>query len=323
MAPFNSSRVRGQAGENGGDPSVGAVPRDFVVEVDDRAKFSTRKPCTFRHNYHDHPLMQLDRLEALAKSLSEISKCRFMAPGATVSSPFDHKGETPDGRSLDDVFQSIEEPGSWIALYNVESDPTYRRFLWDVMESFDHLVRPQESVYEMRGFIFISAPPSVTPYHIDREHNFWMQIKGRKTISVWDRSDRKVVAAADVEEFIVHGSLGRIRLTDEIRARSRDFDCGPGDGVYFPSTTPHMTTSDARWVEPGNGVTISTGIVFYTDATRREAYVHAFNRLLRKRGLNPRFPGESSLLDRLKYPFGRSVIELRRRFRGYSPTPSF
>ena len=173
------------------------------------------------------------------------------------------------------------------------------------------------------GFIFISAPPSVTPFHIDRENNFWLQLRGRKTINVWDRMDREVVAAADVENFIVSRSLEKVRLKDEFRGRSFEFDTGPGDGVYFPSTTPHMTRTDTRWARPGDGVSISIGINFYTDTTRRHANVHAFNKVLRRLGMTPRSPGTSDWADGLKYPLGRMAVNLKRLLRRYTPPPGF
>jgi hypothetical protein len=292
------------------------------IWVDDALGFSTRRLGLIHHNYHKHPLMQLDRLEQLAKSLLPTRQCRFLPPGVTQSSPFNHTPQSPDGSGIEEIFRRIEEPGSWVALYNVETDPVYQRFLWDVLGGAMHLIDRKEIPFKASGFVFISAPPSVTPFHIDRENNFWLQIRGRKTINVWDRSDREVVAAQDVEDFIVWRRLDNVRLKEDLRARSFEFDTGPGDGVYFPSTTPHMTRTDSRWVRPGDGVSISIGINFYTNATRRSAHVHALNGVLRKLGLTPRPPGPFEWLDRLKYPLGRAVVGVRR-LRGHTPPQGF
>ena len=40
--------------------------------------------------------------------------------------------------------------------------------------------------------------------------------------------------------------------------------------------------AEPHWVKPGDGVSVSVGVVFYTDRTRRDANVHAFNHLLRQ-----------------------------------------
>ena len=171
--------------------------------------------------------------------------------------------------------------------------------------------------------MFISAPPSVTPFHIDRENNFWLQIRGRKTINVWEPSDRQTVSARDVEEFIVNRTLAGVQLREEALNRSHEFDTGPGDGVYFPSTSPHTTRCDASWVRPGDGVSISIGIVFYTSVTRRYANVHAMNRVLRRLGMEPQSPGTSAWLDTMKYPLGRIAVSFSRFLRGYSPPAGF
>ena len=75
-------------------------------------------------------------------------------------------------------------------------------------------------------------------------------------------TNREVVPAHIVENFIVGGVQAPYR--ESFRARSREFNTGPGDGVYFPSTSPHMTNTDTSWVAPGNGVSVSLGVNFYT-----------------------------------------------------------
>jgi hypothetical protein len=289
----------------------------------DAAQFRTDQISPIRHTVHLHPLMQLPQLQALAKDLQPRGGCRFLAPAATQASAFDHQAASHQGRGIDEVFARIEEPGSWIALYNVESEPRYRQFLLEVMRGMQPMIeREQPGIFLVTGFIFISAPPSVTPFHIDRENNFWLQIRGRKTLGLWDHRDRQTVSADAVEDFIVDRNLGRVRLSEPALARCQEFDSGPGDGVYFPSTTPHMTRAGTDWVRPGEGVSISIGINFYTSITRRHARVHQFNRLLRRLGIDPSPPGQSEPRDRLKAPFGRAAIGLLRlRRRDYEVPP--
>ena len=110
---------------------------------------------------------------------------------------------------------------------------------------------------------------------------------------------------------------------ETFKERSHEFDVGPGDGVYFPSTSPHMTRTDSAWARPGDAVSISIGVTFYTRRTRQRAYVHAANMVLRRFGMNPRHPGEPGGLDGLKHPFGRAVIWARKTVRGYQPSKSF
>lgn len=290
---------------------------------EDEASFSMDKTCAIKHDFHQHPLMQLDELEKLANKLMPIGGCRFIKPGTTIKSGFQHDGTPPDGRELSEVFRRLEEPGSWIALYNVERDPAYAGFVQEALGTVKHLIERQEpGMFSPQAFIFISAPPSVTPFHIDRENNFWLQIRGHKTMSVWNADNRHVVSGPDVESFIVTNSLEKVKLNDAYRPFALERDFAPGDGVYFPSTAPHATTTDASWVKPGDGISISIGIVFYTSVTRRRANIHSANRVLRKLGMNPKFPGASPF-DGLKYALGRAVVTAKKRLRGIDPPTGF
>lgn len=301
-----------------------ATPPRFRVWADKPEQFTTFKRQSIHHNFNQHPLMQLGALSALAHRLLPTKQCRFIAPGATQTSVFSHQDNDARGFSLDEVFQRIEEPGSWIALYNVETDPAYKGFLDEVMASVGPLIeREQPGVFNLGGFIFISAPPSVTPFHIDRENNFWLQMRGQKVMTVWDDTDRQVVSAADRERFIVYDALQNVRLQEGHAERGLDFRVGPGDGVYFPSTSPHATRCEPGWAQPGDGYSISIGVVFYTSVTRQRAYIHAFNHFLRNRGLHPREPGESAWADALKHLGGRAWVAAQERFGGYKRTVSF
>ncbi|MBU1444337.1 MAG: hypothetical protein KJ832_23990 [Gammaproteobacteria bacterium] len=110
-----------------------------------------------------------------------------------------------------------------------------------------------------------------------------------------------------MEDFIVTHSQRGVRFKEEFRPRSHQFETRAGDAVYFPSTSPHMTSSGAGWTTPGDGVSISIGVTFYTTVTRKVARVHQFNRLMRKLGLTPTYPGQSKALDTIKAPLGALI----------------
>lgn len=298
----------GRAGVVSTQDNIAGAGQAYRVWADDPGSFSTHKITALHHNLHEHPLFQVAELANLAKELVPFKQCRFIRPGISQASSFTHDSQHPDGRSIDEVFGRIEEAGSWVALYNIEVIPRYAALLASIIDTMrPHIEREQPGIFNINGFAFISAPPSVTPFHIDRENNIWLQLHGRKTMNVWDHTDRVVVGADAVEDFIVGHSLRKVRFKEEFRARSHQFETKPGDAVYFPSTSPHMTSSDRSWTQPGDGVSISIGVTFYTSVTRRMARVHQVNRLLRKAGMSPVFPGESSTADALKAPVGGMV----------------
>ncbi|MDE2150418.1 MAG: cupin [Gammaproteobacteria bacterium] len=249
-------------------------------------------------------------------------QCRFVRPGVTQTSEFFHTPKVPDGRSIGEVFERIEQPGAWVALYNIQTEPEYRRLIDELIDSVRPVVeREQPGIFNPAGYFFISAPPSVTPFHLDSENNFWLQARGRKRMTVFDRCDRELVPASAVEEFIIHRSLDGVRLDPALRHHGRDFDVGPGDGVYFPSTSPHMTSTTAEWARPGDGVSVSLAITFYTAVTRQHARVHQCNRVLRRLGVEPRFPGQSRWRDAVKAPLGRLITAALVKFRNYVVPP--
>jgi hypothetical protein len=309
-APTTTEPVIGEGLSTSG--LSGAQPQVYGVWADDPAGFSVNRIAALHHNFHEHPLFQVAELARLAKELVPFKQCRFIQPGVSQASSFTHDSKHPGGQGIDEVFQRIEEPGSWIALYNIEVVPRYADLLASIVDAMRSRVeREQPGIFNVNGFAFISAPPSVTPFHIDRENNFWLQLHGRKTLNVWDHTDRVVVPADAVEDFIVRHALTNVRFREELRQRSHQFETQPGDGVYFPSTSPHMTSSGPGWARPGDGVSISIGVTFHTSVTRRMACVHQVNRLMRKMEMSPAFPGESAAADALKAPLGRLVGQAR------------
>lgn len=296
----------------------------YKLELLDPDNFSSHKIAKTQHNFHKHPLMQLDRLEQLAHDLLPTKQCRFANPGMTLNSRFSHHDQSPDGRNLKEVFKNIENPESWLALYDVQSDPEYLEFLEEVLLCIrPYIQREQGDYFNASGFIFISAPPAVTPFHIDRENNFWLQIKGRKKISVFDHTDREVVSARDVENFIVDRTLRGVKLDEQFVDRAQTFDMGPGDGLYFPSTSPHMTTTTDEWVQPGDGVAISIGVVFYTDLTLQQARAYQYNQVARRFKLQPKAPSSRLSANKLKGLAGHSIMLLKKYLRSYEVPKGF
>jgi hypothetical protein len=182
-----------------------------------------------------------------------------------------------------------------MSLLNVQADPEYRRLIDEVLSEIKPFIDMRDPGMSFRaGWIFVSSPKAVTPFHIDHEHNFILQILGRKRLHAFDPFDRVVLSEQALERFHDHHSRELVRWDEAFRSRARSFDLEPGMGGYMPSTTGHM-------VENGDSPSITISFTYYTDSTRRREMLYRGNWRLRRAGITPRGIGLSPTCDALKY----------------------
>jgi hypothetical protein len=198
-----------------------------------------------------------------------------------------------------------------MVLKNVERDPEYRDLLFECLREVE--TRPHPTIHDVgvrEAFIFLSSPGSVTPYHMDPECNFLLQVRGLKTMHVFDQDDRSQLSEEELERFFA-GAHRNMVFKDAYQAKAKTFNLLPGQGVHVPPTAPH-------WVQNGPDVSISFSITFQTRLTERRAAVYRFNHWLRRRGWTPRSYGLSPWRDRVKYNCYRILrrIGLGGRFEG-------
>lgn len=246
------------------------------------------------HSLATHPLFALDSLTALAERLEARRLIRSHSGHAQAGTPFaTAPDQHPNPRGAAETLRDLESAFAWTSLLNIQADPIYRELVDEVLDD----VRPRIDARDpglcyRAGWIFVTSPGAVTPYHMDHEHNFILQIRGSKRIYVWDPLDRTVVDERGVELFHARLSRERVTWSEQLRAKARVFDVQPGMGAYMPSTAPHM-------VENGPGPSVTASFTYYTDATRRRARVYRGTYHLRRLGLDPRPVGGSALRDNL------------------------
>ena len=163
-----------------------------------------------------------------------------------------------------------------------------------------------------QGFIFLSSPGSVTPYHMDPEHNFLLQIRGSKRIHMFDGRDRSMLSEEELEQFYRGGHRNLTYPTNGNR-RGWTFDLSPGFGLHFPVTAPH-------YVRNGEEVSVSFSITFRTPDLKRRRLVHIGNGFLRRRGIRPRPAGMHPRYDFLKYLAFGAISRIHQFFGGGGPS---
>lgn len=275
----------------------GRKPLCELSQDEFRQKFNKRA-FTIEHQLVGHPLLDLARLVELAGALPEKS-VEYNAGDLPITQD---PSKTPrNGLSIVDTIRRIEECRSWLVLKNVEQHPEYRDLLdacLDQMREVTESIAP--GMCQRQGFIFISSPNSVTPFHIDPENNFLLQIRGSKRVQMFDREDRSVISEQQIEDFFT-GSHRNLPYLDGFENKGEWYELEPGDGLHFPIAAPH-------WVKNGNAVSISFSITFQTNESRDRQSLHRLNKKMRKFGLTPSAVGNRPWIDNAKL----SVVNLGR-----------
>jgi len=262
----------------------------------DPATFEPWKVQGLTHALSEHPLLQIGALVDLGRRQQERKLVRTHSADATAGTSFaDAPNLHPNRKGAVATLAEIEQAKAWMSLLKVQADPIYRRLIDEILDEVRPIVeRRDPGMCYRAGWIFVSSPGAVTPFHMDHEHNFILQIRGKKRLYTWDPFDREVVSERAQELFHDQHSRELVTWSEAWRARARVFDLEPGLGGYMPSTTPHM-------VENGDGPSITISFTYYTDATRQRELLYRANARLRRLGLNPHPVGASPGRDRVKH----------------------
>ena len=272
----------------------------------DLAEFDPWRIQPVRHRLSNHPLLQPDALLALSARLETAGRIRTHANDATAGTPFNNApGLHPNPLSAVETLNSLREAKAWMSLLNVQTDAVYRELVGSVLDSVHPLIEPRDpGMCHRAGWIFVSSPKTVTPFHFDKEHNFILQIHGRKRVYVWDHRDTTVASELARDRFHQRHDRDQLQWREGFRGRARVFELHPGEGAYMPSTSPHM-------VENGDEPSITMSFTYYTDATRRDAMLHKTHAVLRDLRINPPPVGSWPALDALTFSGVSNALLLR------------
>jgi Cupin superfamily protein len=258
-----------------------------------------REPFAVRHRLAEHPLLGVDALAHLADSLPADSVEHNLGnvPLVAEADAVERLETTPG-----EIVRGIDSNGCWMVLKNVEQDPAYSELLDACLADVAPRTAEREGGVTLKeAFVFLSAPGSVTPSHVDPEHNFLLQIRGTKEFNVGRFADAET-EQRELERFYGGGHRNIAQTPDDMQT----FALAPGDGIYVWPNAPH-------YVVNGPTVSVSFSITWQTRATRRAARVHNANGRLRALRVSPRGPGERVAVDRVKSGAVGALSAVRRR----------
>lgn len=258
------------------------------------------------HRLCDHPLLTLEALVGLAQRMRPID---VEYNRADLPIGVDPSETQANGLGIAETIRSIEQNGSWMVLKFIEQDPVYRALLHDALTNVASVTRPVTGeMLKLEGFIFISSPGAVTPFHFDPEHNILLQIRGRKTMTVFPADDPAIAGGA-LHEAFHKGGHRNLPWHDDFADRGTEHQLTPGRALYVPVKAPH-------WVKNGSDPSISLSITWRSQWSYDEEYAHGFNAMVRDAGLDPAMPQRFPHRNRAKsiaYRAARKARELLRR----------
>jgi len=227
------------------------------------------------HELAGHPLLTIEALAGLAERMPAASVEYNLGKLPLGVRPED----TPsNGLSLGETIRTIETNGSWAVLKNVERDAAYCALLDAALRELAPLVELWTGpMLNREAFIFLSSPGSITPFHMDPEHNILLQIKGEKVMTVFPAGNDELVPAEQSEAFHAGGHRNLV-WREDFRGRGTAVTLRPGDAIHVPVKAPHF-------VENGADVSVSLSVTWRSERSVAESELHGLNAVLRRRGL--------------------------------------
>jgi hypothetical protein len=263
-------------------------------------------PHKLSHNLRDHPLLTVEALAQLGEAL----------PAASVEY---NKGDLPvgidpalvpaNGLSIGETIRMVDTSGSWAVLKNIEQVAEYEDLLMGLLtELKPHIEEKTGRMLKPQGFVFVSSPNAVTPYHFDPEHNILLQLRGTKVMTQFPAGDPRF-APDETHEGYHTGGHRNLIWREELAAGGTEWPLKPGEALFVPVMAPHH-------VRNGPAVSISLSITWRSDWSFAEADARAFNGVLRKVGMRPRAPGRFPAQNKAKALAWRAIRKLSRNAAG-------
>ncbi len=252
------------------------------------------------HKMAAHELLTLDALADLGAALPKTSVEYNPGDLPVGIAPED----VPDnGMSIADTIRLIENANSWAVLKNIEQVPEYQNLLLLLLEEIRPILENKTGkMLRPQGFIFVSSPDAVTPYHFDPEHNILLQLRGEKWMTTFPAGNPRY-APDEVHEGYHTGGHRNLIWKDCFEAEGTKHHLTPGKAIFVPVMAPH-------YVKVGSEHSVSLSITWRSDWSFAEADVRAMNHWLRGKGLSPKAPGRWPEQNRAKTLVWRAMRKI-------------
>ena len=245
-----------------------------TTSLETLAQAYPHRPVQFEFELDKPKLLQREHIAELAGELPTQSIEQNMGDLTKVSDP---SAARPTGLTAAESVRTISDNGAWIVLKNIEQSEAYNKLVDSMIEQISAVTTPEARIQKrlQEGFIFVSSPGSVTPYHIDHEHNILFQIEGTKRVTIYPKKPPFLLP----EELERLHSGGHRNLPDRegIESGGEEFLLTPGTALYFPVTAPH-------WVQNGDQVSVSLSVTWRSNLQKRERHHHLMNAWRRSQG---------------------------------------
>ncbi|GAB5487901.1 MAG: hypothetical protein Pars2KO_14710 [Parasphingorhabdus sp.] len=261
-----------------------AIFANNVFSIEAKDKFDSCYPeqaQVFAHQMTSHELLTLDALANLGAALPQTS-VEYNPGDLPVGIAPEN---VPDnGMTIADTIRMIENANSWAVLKNIEQVPEYEWLLLSLLDEIRPILEKKTGdMLRPQGFIFVSSPGAVTPYHFDPEHNILLQLRGEKWMTTFPAGNSRF-APDQVHEGYHTGGHRNLVWQEEFEAEGIKHHLPPGKAIFVPVMAPH-------YVKVGIEHSISLSITWRSDWSFAEADVRALNGWMRGKGMTPKPPG--------------------------------
>lgn len=189
-----------------------------------------RMPFAFAHRLHTSDQFSLDALRDLAIRIGPKHNRWYVEEGDTQAK--NGWGTPFTAQPLQESIANIGHQRSFVMLKRVQEDPEYEPILGALQAELSELLGIRVGSRYRDGLmtVLITSPGRVTPYHLDGEANLLMQIRGSKSVHIFDGNDRDVVPGDELERFW-SGDIKAPFYKKHLQDRASTFELVPGAGL--------------------------------------------------------------------------------------------